>query len=109
MLNFIKGLRKDDERKSRLHILPPRRTVYVIKDYLRICACKKADERDSIIIRLFNSSCEEIDADVKLSSVLKELYSTNLLEKRHYKLDLSDNTLKLTVGAKKIITLELVY
>ena len=70
---------------------------------------KRAEDRDSIIVRLYNPADEEVEGCVHINVPIKEAYLTNLNEERLNKLDLNNNnSLKIKAGGNKIITLEVV-
>ena len=74
---------------------------------LRMSACKRAEDRDSMILRLFNISEDAIDATLFLSHIFGSAWITNLAEERDSALEIQDNKIALHVPAKKIITIEL--
>lgn len=74
---------------------------------LQLTACKKAEERDSLILRFYNLSGEAQPLNISLNSVFTEAYLTNLNEERQSELKIADGKLSLTVPKKKIITIEL--
>ncbi|MGM9681208.1 MAG: alpha-mannosidase [Eubacteriales bacterium] len=74
---------------------------------IRMSALKKAEDRDSLIFRIYNLSDSEEDLHVTLGGSFTGAYLTNLNEERISPLTLTDGRLSLTVGKKKIVTLEL--
>ncbi len=74
---------------------------------LRLTACKKAEERDSLILRFFNLSENEQLLNITLNSAFNSAYLTNLNEDRQSALTVADGKLQLSVPKKKIITIEL--
>jgi len=78
-------------------------------DNLIMSSLKRAEDRDSIIVRLYNPADEEVEGCVHINVPIKEAYLTNLNEERLNKLDLNNNnSLKIKAGGNKIITLEVV-
>ena len=75
--------------------------------YVRLSAIKYAEDRDRVIVRLFNTHTESVKADIKLCSAIKKARLTDLAEIEVEELTIVDGALNLEVGAKKIITLEL--
>lgn len=76
---------------------------------LVVSALKKAEDRDSVIIRVFNPTENILEGNIKFHSVIKEAYLTNLNELRQESLKLVDgHSLKIKAGSNKIITVELV-
>jgi alpha-mannosidase len=69
---------------------------------------KKADSRNSVILRLYNPDNKQTQATVKLWRPIKEAYFVDFWEERKEKLDLSKGTLKLKIPGKRIVTVEMV-
>ena len=74
--------------------------------YVRISAIKYAEERESAIVRLFNTHSESVRAEIDLGS-FKGARLADLAERDCGALDVKGGRLILDVGAKKIVTLEL--
>jgi len=68
---------------------------------------KKADNRNSLVLRLYNPDKAKTQAVVKLWKPIKQAHLLDLWEERKEKLETADGTLKLTIAAKKIVTVEL--
>lgn len=77
-------------------------------EYVRITAFKKAEDRDSAILRLFNTTDESIALTVEVSSVFSGAWLTNLAERREVDLSITDGKITLEIPPKKILTVELV-
>lgn len=90
--------------------LPEKYSFLSIKpDNLVLSAFKKAEDRDSFIIRLFNPTDEEIHGTIQLGVNINEAYMTNLNEERLNDLLIENkNSIKIDVATNKIITVELV-
>ena len=78
-------------------------------EYIRLTAFKKTEERNSIIVRFFNTSEKTQSLCAKLSPLFKEAFLCDLSEKRLEKLALDGSSLTMTVPHKKILTVELVF
>ena len=76
-------------------------------EYIRMTAFKKAEDRESIIIRFFNSHTEEIPLTLTLAPIFKSASLVDLGERVLRDLGAANRSLSLKVGAKKIVTLEL--
>jgi alpha-mannosidase len=76
-------------------------------EYIRMTAFKKAEDRESIIIRFFNSHTEELPLTLTLAPIFKSARLVDLGERVLCDLGAINKDLKLNVGAKKIVTLEL--
>ena len=74
-----------------------------------VSAFKKAEDDDSIILRLFNISGKETEAKITFSSEVAKAWITNLNEEIVSELNsIEGNTIKVKLGAHKIITLKIV-
>ncbi len=78
-------------------------------DYVRMSAFKKCEERNSIILRVFNTSTLATALTLKLAPVFKSAHLTDLGENIISDLDLKNNSLMLELGTKKIATIELCF
>ena len=74
--------------------------------YIRMSAFKKAEDSDSAILRLFNTSIEPVTLTIDVPA-FKSARMTNLAETVISELTVKDGKLTLDVPAKKIITIEL--
>ncbi len=77
-------------------------------EYIRMTAFKKAEDRDTAILRLFNTTAETINLTVDVSPIFTRAWLTNLAEERQGELTVTDGKILLEVPAKKILTVELV-
>ena len=75
-------------------------------EYIRMTAFKKAEERDTAILRFFNAHTETVTLTLGAGG-FTSAWLTNLDEKRQGALTITDGKLTLTIPAKKIITVEL--
>ncbi len=74
---------------------------------LVLSAVKKAQDRDSVIVRFFNPTARKVKAELALGEPAKEAYRVNLNEERQEALALSaDGKMRLEVGPKKIVSVE---
>lgn len=86
-----------------------REFVSVEPSNLVVSALKRAEDRDSIIVRVFNPADDAIEGSIRLYSVIKEAYLTNLNEIRQESLEAADgHCVSIKAGGNKIITVELV-
>ncbi len=76
-------------------------------EYIRMTAFKKAEDTDSAILRLFNTTAEAVSLTVELSPVFKGARLTNLAETAISELEIRDGKITLDIPAKKIVTVEL--
>ncbi len=70
---------------------------------------KRCEERDSLILRLYNPTGKNISGKVRLFEKPKEAWLTNLNEERREELKVTGKSVNLSVAKKKIVTLELVF
>lgn len=76
-------------------------------DTLVLSALKKCDHRESIIVRFFNPTGEDIYGLLRFWRTIKEAWLTNLNEEQINELPVQpDGSLSLNVAHKKIITVE---
>jgi len=78
-------------------------------EHIHMTALKKSEERNSIILRFFNTLQSETPLNITLASVFKSANYTDLDEKKCGDININDNSISITVGAKKIVTIELTY
>ena len=76
-------------------------------EYVRMTAFKKAEERESAILRLFNTTDATACLTVEVAS-FKQAWLTNLAEQRECALTVEDGKILLEIPAKKILTIELI-
>lgn len=76
---------------------------------LQLTAVKYAEERDSVIVRLYNTTDQPAAGRVRMAAGCREIYRTNLDEQRLAPLTLEpDGGLALAVKPWEIVTLEFV-
>ena len=76
-------------------------------EYVRMTAFKKAEERDTAILRFYNTQSEAVPLTAEVSPAFKSARLTNLDEVAQPELTLTDGKLVMEIPAKKIITVEL--
>ncbi len=74
---------------------------------LALSAFKKAEKRDTLILRVYNPTKRAIEGKITFHRDIKKAWSCTMNEERREQLKPSGNTLKLSVPKKKIITVEL--
>jgi len=72
-----------------------------------LSALKKADDRDSVILRLFNPGERPVEVQLAGDRTLTGAYRTNLREQRQQTVPLKGGRASLTLGPRKIATVEL--
>ncbi|MEO6402006.1 MAG: glycoside hydrolase family 38 C-terminal domain-containing protein, partial [Vicinamibacteria bacterium] len=72
-----------------------------------VSALKKADDRDAVVIRLFNPGDVPVQTQMNVARTLKSAHVTNLREQRLMPLTLQDGGVTLILGPRKIKTIEL--
>jgi len=88
--------------------LPKQLSFFEIKPAnLVLSALKKCEERNSLILRLFNPTDRPVRGKITCYKPIKTARLTNLNEERQKTLNPQGNSLNLTVGKKKIVTVEL--
>ncbi len=68
-------------------------------------ALKKADDRDSVVLRVFNPAATPTTVRIHQPSLI-EAYRTDLREQRREKLRVADRAVAFSLGGRKIETLE---
>ena len=76
-------------------------------EYIRMTAFKKAEERDSAILRFYNTQNETVTLTAEISPAFKSARLTNLDEVAQSELALTNGKLVMEIPAKKIVTVEL--
>lgn len=80
----------------------------IVNPDLILSAFKKAEDRESYIMRLFNPANKEVVSSIRFAARIRDVYVTNLNEERQHKLQIKeDNRVEITAEANKIITIEL--
>ena len=84
--------------------------VEITSEKIALSAMKKSEERDSLILRLYNPTMESVDTELKFYNKIREVWLTNMNEERREKLDITDkNVIALSFGHKKVQTVEIVF
>jgi alpha-mannosidase len=75
--------------------------------HMAVSAIKKAEDRESLILRLYSLSDKAETVEVS-GFPLQEAYMANLKEERIRRLENGQESVRLEVKAREIVTLELV-
>ena len=73
---------------------------------LVISACKRADDADAVIVRLWNAASHEVNGVVRLGFAATEACRVNLNEEAGETLEVKDGTVELAVRAHEIVTIQ---
>ena len=84
----------------------PNTSFIEIDKNLVMSSLKKAEDRNSVILRVYNPTDNEIVSDINLMKQPKNAYITNMNEERQTELDI---TKSVSIAKQKIITIELEY
>ena len=76
-------------------------------EYIRMTAFKKAEERDTAILRFFNTQSEAVTLTAEVSPAFTGARLTNLDEVAQADLTVTDGKLVMEIPPKKIVTVEL--
>lgn len=98
-IQIKEGNGKLPSRKSFIDLQPQK---------LVLSSIKKAEDRDSLIIRFYNPYDETILGTMNILIPVKEVHLCNLAEERKEKLECLEGVVTLEVPPKKIITCEIV-
>ncbi len=89
--------------------LPPHGSLVNLQPSKLVLSCvKKAEDRDSLIVRFYNPYAEAQDAVLSSQFPIQRAYLCNLAEERQDAVDCVDDRIMLRVPPKKIVTCELV-
>ncbi len=80
----------------------------IAPESIALSAMKKCDQRDSLILRLYNPTSEQIDGQIVCDRPLQEAWLTNMNEERREPLAVEAGTVEVSLGHKQIVTVELV-
>ena len=88
--------------------LPRRHSFYSVQpDNLIVSAFKKAEDRESCILRVFNPTGKAIKGEIKFAAPVKAAYLTDMNETRREKIAVTKaGGLKIDAGSNKIVTVE---
>lgn len=88
--------------------MPPEQSLVSVDTPMAVTSIiKKADNRYSLIVRLYNPDSKQTTATIKLWAPIKEAHLVDLWEERQEKLE-ANGAVKLKIPAKKIVTVEIV-
>jgi len=82
--------------------------VEVGPEQISLSAMKKCDERDSVILRLFNPTDDAIEGRVACYRPIQEAWLTNMNEERREQLTIDGNSVSVLFSHKQIVTLEVI-
>ena len=82
--------------------------VAVGPEEISLSAMKKCDERDSMVLRLFNPTADALTGQITCDRPIQEAWLTNMNEERRKQLAIDGNSISVPFGHKQIITLEVV-
>ena len=75
---------------------------------LIVSAFKKAEDRETCILRVFNPTDKPITGEIKLAAPVKEVWLTDMNESRQKPVPVtSPSVVKISVGPNKIVTVEI--
>jgi mannosylglycerate hydrolase len=91
--------------------LPPRASLFAVEsDALVVSTLKRAEDRETLILRLHNPTGAPATGTVRMAQTIKSAWQTSLNEERRQTLALApDNTMHVAAGPNKIVTLELEF
>ncbi len=107
---FNTPLRPIQTNKSEGGDLPLEHSFYSLEpSNLVMSSFKKAEDRDSYILRLFNPTGTKIDGKFSIHAAIKEAFTTDLDENRLEEVVvISDRDIELDIEGNKIVTIEVV-
>ena len=72
-----------------------------------LSALKQAEDRSSVIVRLFNPGDEDAHAVLSIDAPIAQAFAVNFLEERQAELKIDDGGVALRLTPKQIQTIEL--
>ena len=91
--------------------MPLQSSFYELRsDELVVSCFKKAEDRDSFIVRLFNPSPNTAEGTLHFDAQVSRAYTTNLNEERQGEVDVvGEHDVKVTAASNKIVTIEIEF
>jgi hypothetical protein len=74
-----------------------------------LSALKKADDRDSVIVRLFNPGAEDAQASIGVDGQVARAFAVNFLEERQHELAVESGAVRVDLRPHQIQTIELLH
>ena len=85
--------------------IKPNSSMYSIEnEKIIMSAFKKAEDRDALVMRLYNPTDDAITTNIRFGKMPKDAYIINLNEERENKIDIAK---PITIGKQKIVTIEI--
>ena len=75
---------------------------------IALSACKQCDQRDSLIVRLYNPTSDQVTGQIVCDRPLQQAWITNMNEERREPLKVTGNRVEVPFSHKQIMTVELV-
>jgi mannosylglycerate hydrolase len=82
--------------------------VEVAPETIALSALKQCEDRETLIVRLYNPTSADIDSQIRCGLPIVEAWQTNMNEERREPLPVTDQSVAVHFGPKKIVTVELV-
>jgi alpha-mannosidase len=82
--------------------------IEISSNHIAMSTMKKCEDRESVVLRLYNTGLEEERLDISLNGYFSEIYETNLNEERLQKVNVQGNSARMQSPSKKITTLEII-
>ena len=73
-----------------------------------VSALKRCETRDSLVVRIYNPTPNDVVATVKCGLPVKEAWQTNMNEERRDQLAVDNQSISVELTHKKIATIEIV-
>lgn len=78
-------------------------------DHIVLSGLKKSEERESLILRVYNIAGKDEDVKIKFYEAVENVYITNLKEEREEKINVVNNKFKDRLKKKEIKTYEITF
>ena len=92
---------------DRVRLSEPYRGPAISSPLVRLSAWKKAEDRDTSILRFYNTSDRKVNTRITLPAGVRRVWRTNLNERREAKIAVRKNQVSVALRPHEIMTLEL--
>lgn len=87
--------------------LPKEKSFIEVKN-AEVSCIKQAEDRDSVIARIYNVKTEAAEAEIKIGAPIKEAYLVNMNEDREQELKADGSVITAALKPDEIVTIEIV-
>lgn len=88
--------------------LPEKKSFVEVKN-AEVSCIKQAEDRESVIIRIYNVMTEAVTAEIKTATPIGKAYRVNMNETREEKAVFEEDTVKVELRPDEIATVEIIF